>query len=234
MKRHLLSLALLLFVTNLVAAISPKEKQALIDFYLATNGENWISTWDLNQPVADWHGITVKNDKVVSISLLFNNIEGTLPATIGDLKNLKVLELSFNKLSGSIPMDIGRLESLEVLALNGNNLSGSIPSSIGDLKYLKDLHLSSNGFSGVLPTSLGNLSELEILNVFDNNLSGTIPINLAFSKNLKKMIVAENEIIETDSYSSLLLFNNDKNFTPVDALTPAAKTVIASESSDDN
>jgi hypothetical protein len=234
MKRHLLSLALFLFVTSLVAQISPKEKQALIDFYLATNGDNWINTWDLNQPVADWHGITLKNEKVVGISLLFNNIEGTLPATIGNLKNLKVLELSFNKLTGSIPVEIGYLESLELLALNGNNLSGSIPSSVGDLKYLKELHLSSNGFSGVLPTSLGSLSELEVLNVFDNDLSGTLPIGLSFSKNLRKMIVAENNIIETDSYSSLLLFNNDKDFTPVDGITPSTKTVIASESSDEN
>lgn len=234
MKRHILSLALLLLVTGLVAQISPKEKQALVDFYLATNGENWINTWDLNEPAAEWHGITVKNKKVVSISLLFNNIEGTLPATIGNLKNLKVLELSFNKLTGSIPVEIGHLESLEVLALNGNNLSGSIPSNIGNLKFLKDLHLSSNSFSGVLPTTLSNLNELEVLNVFDNNISGTLPIGLSNSKNLKQLIVAENDIIETASYSSLLLFKNDANFDPAGSLTPSAKTVIAIESSDDN
>ncbi len=144
MKNQLLTVLLCLFTVFVVAEVSPKEKQALIDLYLATNGGNWVNTWDINSPVSEWHGITVENNFVTGISLLFNNMNGTLPVSIGYFTDLKILRLSFNKLTGTIPMEIGRLSNLELLALNGNNLSGSIPSSIGNIESLKELHLSSN------------------------------------------------------------------------------------------
>ena len=234
MKKLLLTLTLSVLSITLIAQISPKEKQALVDFYLATNGENWVNTWDINDAAANWHGITVENNQVTGISLLFNNMEGNIPSSIGNLANLKSLELSFNKLNGTIPSEIGKLSKLELLALNGNNLNGKIPSSIGDLSALKELHLSSNKLNGVIPTPIGNLAKLEILNVFDNELSGTLPIGLSYSENLKKLVVAENELIETEAYSTLLLFNNDPSFKPNNSLLPSAKTVIAIETSDDN
>ncbi len=52
--------------------------------------------------------------------MLFNNIEGELLATLGNLKQLQVLELSFNKLSGTIPSELGNLINLNILAFNGN------------------------------------------------------------------------------------------------------------------
>lgn len=226
MKNQLLALLLCFFSAFVVAEVSPKEKQALIDLHLATHGENWVHTWDINSPVTEWHGITVENNTVTGISLLFNNMIGTLPVSIGDFDDLKVLELSFNKLTGTIPIEIGSLSNLELLALNGNILSGSIPSSIGNIESLKELHLSSNRLLGILPTSLSNLTNLETLNVFDNKLSGTLPIGLSHSKNLKKLVIAQNNLIETEAYSSLLLFKNDPNFNPSNSLTPSAKTVI--------
>jgi Leucine-rich repeat (LRR) protein len=234
MKKQLLTILLSLFTTILVAQISHIEKQALLDFYVATNGKNWVKTWNIEEPVTKWHGITVEDNKVTGISLLFNNIEGVLPASIGNLENLKVLELSFNKISGTIPLEIGKLDKLNLLALNGNNLSGNIPSSIGNLKALKYLHVSSNTFDGTLPITIGNLSNLEILNVFDNNLTGTLPIGLLNSKKIKKIIIDANEIIDTEAYASLLLFNKDSNFNPNTSLLPSAKSIIAIETSDDN
>lgn len=234
MKNLLLTLTFSVLSFTLIAQISPKEKQALVDFYLATNGENWVNTWDINEPVSNWYGVTIENNQVTGISLLFNNMDGTIPSSIGDLEYLKSLELSFNKLAGTIPSSIGKLSKLELLALNGNNINGSIPSSIGDLSTLKELHLSSNELSGVIPTPIGSLANLEVLNVFDNDLSGTLPIGLSYSENLKKLVVAENELIETEAYSTVLLFNNDPNFKPTNSLLPSAKTVIAIETSDDN
>lgn len=233
MKKQLLTFGLLLLSSVLFAQVSAKEKQALIDFYLATNGENWVNTWDLNTPVDQWHGITVKENKVTAISMLFNNVEGSLPNSIGSLENLKILELPFNKLSGEIPNSIGNLKNLEILVFNGNSLTGSIPSTIGNMESLKKIHLSSNNLSGEVPVEISNLTELELLNVFDNNLTGTLPMGLAQSKNLKKLVVAENELITTQAFSSLLLFLDDANLEFSNSLTPSAKTVIAIETSED-
>ena len=234
MKNQLFTFLMCLFTSVLIAQVSAKEKQALVDLYLATNGENWVNTWQLNTPVSEWYGITVEKNKVTGIDLLFNNINGTLPASIGNFENLKLLELSFNKLSGTIPMELGRLSKLELLALNGNNLSGGIPASIGNLKSLKQLHLSSNQLQGIIPTELGNLSSLEVLNVFHNKLSGTLPMKLSHSKNLKKLVIAKNDLIQTEAFSSVQFFKNDQIFQTKNGIRPSSKTVIASETSEDN
>jgi Leucine-rich repeat (LRR) protein len=232
MKKSLLSLTFFLLSIALIAQVSQKEEKALLDIFATMNGENWVHTWDIDQPVSGWHGVTVKNNKVIKINLLFNNLEGNLPTSIGDLKNLKTLELSFNKITGPIPSEIGLLSKLEVLGLNGNNIEGGIPSTIGSLSALKELHLSSNKIDGRIPSSLSNLTNLEVFNVFDNSIFGTLPIELSYSKNLKQIVIAKNNIIENDAFASLLLFENitdQKN-----NLAPSVKTIIATETSDDN
>lgn len=192
----------------MAAQVSNQEKQVLVDLYNATNGPNWKTSWDVKMPVANWHGITIENDKVVGISLLFNNLEGTLPASLGQLENLKRLELSFNKISGTIPAELGQLNKLELLALNGDQLQGNIPAELGNLKQLKQLHLSSNDLSGTIPESLGNLEQIEIFNVFDNNLYGALPKELANCQHLTQLMVAENNFSNPDDFSVVLLSNS--------------------------
>ena len=73
--------------------ISNNEKNALIVIYIATNGENWTITWDINAQVSTWNGVEVENDMVVSLDLSFNNLEGELPEEIGNLINLRSQKL---------------------------------------------------------------------------------------------------------------------------------------------
>ena len=65
----LLSLLLLVCSTTIFATVSEIEKNALIDLYNSTEGENWNSTWNLNQPVESWYGVTVENSQVVIIRI---------------------------------------------------------------------------------------------------------------------------------------------------------------------
>ena len=64
MKKSLLSLAFSLLSIALIAQVSQKEEQALLDMFIALNGENWVHTWDIDEPVTSWYGITVKNNQV--------------------------------------------------------------------------------------------------------------------------------------------------------------------------
>ena len=234
MKKLLFTPVFVLFCSVLLAQVSPQEKQALLDLYVATQGDNWTQSWDLNTPVADWQGVTVENNHVTGISLLFNNVDGELPASIGDLTHLKTLEFSFNKLSGSLPSTIGNLTELELLAFNGNELSGAIPVSLGNLTKLKQFHLSSNKFTGTVPTSINNLTELEIFNVFDNSLAGDLPVQLANNSNLKELMIAENDFTNTEMFSIVLMSNTGMVDLEQTFIVPSAKTVIAIESSDDD
>ena len=56
------------------------------------------------------------------------NLEGPIPANLGNLTNLQMLYLSDNNLSGAIPSGLGNPQSnLEELYLANNRLSGEIP-----------------------------------------------------------------------------------------------------------
>ena len=234
MRKALLSFTFLFFSMALTAQVSQKEEQALVDIFLALNGENWVHSWDINEPVSNWHGVTVKRNQVTEIKLLFNNLEGDLPSSVGDLENLKILELSFNKITGQIPSEIGMLDKLEFFAMNGNYLEGSIPEEMGSLKSLKELHLSSNKLSGTIPNTLNNLFELEIFNVFDNKITGPLPFEFSQSKKLRKVVVAKNNIEKNKALSSVIFFEASTNNNFKTSVTPKAKTIIASETSDDN
>ncbi|MCW8982332.1 Two component regulator three Y domain protein [Altibacter sp.] len=234
MKKFLRNFSLMLLTVPLFAQVPAKEKQALLDLYVATQGEQWIKSWDTNTPVNEWQGVTVENDHVVSLSLLFNNVQGTIPASIADLEMLRTLELSFNKITGSLPESIGDLSLLEVLAFNGNKLTGTIPASIAKLSKLKQLHLSSNALTGSIPEKIGNLTELEIFNVFDNKLEGNIPSGLAANRNLKELMVAENRLTSTADFSAVLLTNSGSKLNLKETLlNPPAQSVIAIETPDD-
>lgn len=160
--------------------VSETEKQALWALYQATDGPNWTNTqagdspWDLNTPVCDWFGVTVLNDKITRLILTNNNLNGSIPNTIGDLVELSILGLANNQISGSIPTQIGNLTKAVNIYLDNNNLSGSIPAELGNLQLLITLTLRGNSLSGALPSTFGNLSSLKSLTLTQNNLTGTL------------------------------------------------------------
>lgn len=231
MKKVILTCVCMFIVSIVMAQVSKEEKQVLIDLYTATNGLEWHTQWNLEKPVEVWHGVTVENNKVIGINLLFNNLNGTIPTSLGQLKNLKKLELSFNAISGTIPEELGTLEQLEVLAINATALNGNIPESLGKLSNLKQLHLSSNQLTGTIPESLGNLKEIEIFNVFDNELYGPIPKELANCHNLKQLMVAENNFNNPNDFSVILLSNSGAKIDLLEnsTYTEPAHSIIAVE-----
>jgi len=103
----------------------------------------------------------------------------SVPESIGDLSNLKVLRLygaldptdlsDRNKPTSkvkSLPGTIGKLQNLEELDLGRNRIK-SIPSQIASLQKLKRLALDHNDIDE-LPAFVGNLKNLQELSVCDN------------------------------------------------------------------
>src|SRR5690606_36277697 len=91
------------FATAVNAMVPKSEKAVLLELYNSTQGQKWNTAWDIGTPVDTWYGVTVQNGHVVEINLLRNNLVGSLPKSLGDLKFLVSLNLAFNTISGEIP-----------------------------------------------------------------------------------------------------------------------------------
>ncbi|TYG73089.1 hypothetical protein ES288_D04G072200v1 [Gossypium darwinii] len=103
------------------------------------------------------------------LDLSGNAFEQDLLPSIGDMKNLQVLDLSYNNFSGEIPKELTvGCNDLRVLMLSGNKLHGQIFPMLYNLTQLRVLQLRNNHFSGNLSNVkakgrvLGNLALLDI------------------------------------------------------------------------
>jgi len=189
-------------------AIPASERAALISLYNSTNGDGWSASVKRNWKKAplhtdgfsmpgtegNWGGSYVKNNAVWKISLIKCNLKGSLPAELGNLKQLEVIDIQSNKLyKSSIPVEIGNLRRLAVLNLIDNQLCGSIPAELGNVKSLTEIRLHRNSFEGVIPVELSHLSYLTVLNLSSNNLSGNIPPQLGLLSNLTYLNLGMNQ-----------------------------------------
>lgn len=185
--------------------IPQAECQALVDLYISTDGPNWIHDDDPTDdwpPIAAWlvgspcnWGQVACADGHVSYLALFNmGLNGTIPASIGDLRELRSLTLSGNDLHGPIPSSLGNLARLHNLRFGWNQLTGTIPETFGNLTLLEHLNLSHNQLTGEIPASIGDLSLLWALNLNHNQLSGTIPASLGNVADLFELHLQNNQL----------------------------------------
>ena len=155
-----------------------QEKDALIAFYKATNGDNWTrnDNWCSDKPLEEWYGVSCSSEGVSNIYIAQNNLKGTLPAELGNLTNLRELLLFSGNLEGNIPPELGNLTKLSYLSLSYNELIGNIPSELGNLTAADklDIDLSYNKLTGTIPKSFDNLTNLTSFLINDNYLSGSI------------------------------------------------------------
>ncbi|WP_298545840.1 hypothetical protein [uncultured Aquimarina sp.] len=183
--------------------VSAEERQALIDFYMATDGDNWINTRQNNQPwlindpnslVCDWFGVVVVDGKVKELDLEANNLVGSIPEVITQLGTLEILKLPKNKLSGNIPAVIGQMTSLVTLRLNQNQLTGAVPPELGQLINLTGLQLYQNQLTGTIPVELFGLESILYLSLSRNQLTGTIPREFGQLKTMQQLHLAYNQL----------------------------------------
>ena len=172
------------------------ECLALLALYESTGGEGWNnnSGWLSESSVCTWQGITCDGDHVEQLNYSNNNLTGSLPREIGNLRLLERLSMGEPSLGGSIPSEIGNLTRLQLFAIEGTLLSGSIPSEIGNLAQLIHLGLGSNQLSGSLPASIGNLANLSAIFLAHNSISGPLPASIGNLAKLSTLTINDNNI----------------------------------------
>ncbi len=171
------------------------DKQALVELYNATRGENWTNNenWLSEESLDSWHGVTVSDGRVTRLELSSNQLTGPIPPELGNLVRLRWLNLRGNQLTGPIPAELGNLSRLSRLILNDNQLTGSIPAEVDNLA-LRWLLLNNNQLTGAIPAELGNLSSLGTLDLSDNQLTGTIPAELGNLSSLTALSLSDNQL----------------------------------------
>ncbi|KAL6187346.1 hypothetical protein ACLB2K_038745 [Fragaria x ananassa] len=133
-------------------------------------------------------------EQLRALNLSHNFLKKSLPASLFQLPNLEYLDLSSNDFSGPIPVDFN-LPSILSLDISQNFLNGSIPQSICvNSTRLRVLKLAVNYLSGSLPESLGNCRSLEDLCLLTNNLSGGVPEGIYQLQNLTRLTIQDNKL----------------------------------------
>ncbi len=163
-------------VTVNAAPLVETDSLALVEIFNALGGTGWFNNngWlQLDAPVNTWYGVTVSGGRVTGLSLPSNNLAGAIPAAIGELDGLQMLNLNSNPIIDPIPGEIGNLTALTFLGLGQNYNAPSItalPTSIGNLTALTILDISGNRLDA-LPAEIGSLANLQELHAGSNQLT---------------------------------------------------------------
>ncbi|KAF8411894.1 hypothetical protein HHK36_004452 [Tetracentron sinense] len=92
-----------------------------------------------------------------------NQLSGPIPPKLFS-SEMKLIHILFdgNQINGSIPSTLGLVQTLEVLRLDRNNLTGPVPSNLNNLTNLNQLNLAVNKLSGPMPNLTGMNSLLYV------------------------------------------------------------------------
>ncbi len=204
------------------------EFQALKALYDSCNGPSWrnrtnwptAGNWPTSATATQmdaWFGIAVAHGDITGITMDYNAVNGRLPQAIGNLTELRALNLQRNALT-RLPASLGNLINLTTINLYMNQLAGILPdlSRLADLVHfniannptltpapvppylatctkLTYLSMANTKRTGTLPT-MSALLALRSL-VFDNNqLTGSIPSGFGGLPNLVEFRVTGNQL----------------------------------------
>ncbi|XVF78983.1 hypothetical protein PTKIN_Ptkin14bG0182300 [Pterospermum kingtungense] len=99
-------------------------------------------------------GIFPEGCSLRSLNINSNELEGPIPQSLVNCKDLEALQVSNNKINDTFPSWLGDLKNLQILMLRSNRLYGHIPNPevASSFPRLRIIDLSDNDFSGCLPT----------------------------------------------------------------------------------
>uniref|UniRef100_A0A0E0F3L8 non-specific serine/threonine protein kinase n=1 Tax=Oryza meridionalis TaxID=40149 RepID=A0A0E0F3L8_9ORYZ len=131
--------------------------------------------------------------RLEKLRLSFNNITGTIPASLANITTLKYFACVNTSIEGNIPDEFSKLSALEILYLDINKLTGSFPEAVLNISALTGLSFAINDLHGEVPPDLGNsLPNLQAFELGGNLFHGKIPSSITNASNLYLLDVSNN------------------------------------------
>ncbi|CAB9504926.1 expressed unknown protein [Seminavis robusta] len=124
--------------------------------------------------------ILLEFTNLVFLHLGSNKLEGTIPPNLlSILTNLQALHLNDNLLVGTIPTEVGQLSDLRQIELQQNtNLSGTLPrTELLSLKKLTNLVVTETSLSGSIPEELCDRMHHQEKQCYGSLLCAVVPVN---------------------------------------------------------
>jgi hypothetical protein len=212
-----------LFVVVMVTAVlgeTDAQRQALYDFYVATNkgqggwrnscsGGGW-RTMGSGPPVtfcndataiskSTFSGLTcdAPNGNITELALTDCNLNGTLTPSLGLLTELQWLLLGSNRFAGTLPPEWGSMRQLQVLNFYDSQVVGTLPPEWSSMTELRSLYLDVNQLFGTLPPAWSSLRRLRYFYLHTNQLSGTLPPEWSAMSGLQFLYLYSNQLSGT-------------------------------------
>jgi Leucine-rich repeat (LRR) protein len=149
--------------------------------------------------------------QLITLSIHDNSrLIGSLPTTLGLLKDLQIFDAHKCSWGGSLPTQLEQLTNLRRLSLSQGSLEGSL-LSFSQSPHLADLYLSRNRFSGSIPAGLLGSVEASVslrVDVSFNRLTGSIPSQLLGFQKLNL------DVVGNEMTSLLDVCNTDSSLIP--------------------
>jgi len=106
--------------------------------------------------------------------LAFNSLHGSLPAWLGSLQSLELLDVSRNQLSGEIPANLGEAPLTYLYAAN-NNFSGTFPNWASSIWWVRLENNAFDNFDSDHLEKFDDLRSLRSLGISRNNFECPFP-----------------------------------------------------------
>ncbi|XP_022734484.1 receptor-like kinase TMK4 [Durio zibethinus] len=171
---------------NAFTSVSPDAFSGLTNLQTLSMSDNMnLSPWtfpDLSQSTG-----------LVEVQLDNTSLFGTLPDIFDSMNSLQSIRLSYNNLSGTLPASLAgsMIQNLWINNQNGG-FTGTL-EVLSNMTQLSQVWLQKNMFTGPIP-DLSKCIGLFDLQLRDNQLTGPVPKSLINLPNLKNVSLSNNKL----------------------------------------
>ena len=185
-----------------------------------------LSLTGLNGTLPDEFGLYFP--AMIECLLPGNHFTGNIPSTMGNMTNLKLLNLADNDFSGQIPRSIGLMPLLEIADFSGNHLTSLEKGILFTSQSMEVLSLASNkqldmSFESLLEALEPINGSLRILNVSECHFYGTISDKLWDLHSLISVDLSGNRLsgeLPMPNHNMLFLVDLDVSTNNLSGQTP--------------